>query len=330
VGAVIDLVVVEAVPLVPKPAVAGAVHRIDDLDEVFEEFRRHVLVGGLHRPVGVAGEFERHREHGVRVKRHPGRAVGLTQLAAAGNGLAPVEDADVVEAEEAAGEKVFPVGILAVDPPGEVEEQFLENTFEETPVARAARGGNLVDAPRGPGVDRRVDVAEFEFVGRDLAVGMHIPFAQKQRELLLRERGIDARHRHHVKREIPGGKPRVFPLVGHGDDVAAVEMGPVAVAAELAGRRRSRRLRIALEPVLDGKVIKLLGPQEAGIALADDVALVGRGARRNDAGVEFVRLALGAGEFAVEVGTEGERGCGGDGASWRSTVISPPAGTVRT
>jgi hypothetical protein len=43
-----------------------------------------------------------------------------------GSGWEPVEDADVVQAEKAAGEEVAAFEVLAVDPPSEVDDQFLE------------------------------------------------------------------------------------------------------------------------------------------------------------------------------------------------------------
>jgi hypothetical protein len=43
---------------------------------------------------------------------------------------AAVEDADVVEPEEAPLEDVLAETVLAVDPPGEVQEQLLEAALE--------------------------------------------------------------------------------------------------------------------------------------------------------------------------------------------------------
>jgi hypothetical protein len=40
-----------------------------------------------------------------------------------------VEDPDVVESEEAAAEDVTAFNVLAVDPPGEVEQEFLEGAL---------------------------------------------------------------------------------------------------------------------------------------------------------------------------------------------------------
>src|SRR5262249_57505447 len=90
-----------------------------------------------------------------------------------------VEDADVVETEEAAAEEVAPVDVLAVHPPGEVEDALLEHASEEMEAPLVAGRGHLVDPPRRPGVHRRIDVAEGELVGRKLPVRVHVPLAQE-------------------------------------------------------------------------------------------------------------------------------------------------------
>ena len=120
---------------------------------------------------------------------------------AVGNGWA-VEHADVVHAEEAALEDVLPVGVLVVHPPGEIDHQLVEDPFEEDEVALSvvlAAGvagrttpGLAVDlkyTPARPGVDGRVDVAEVPFVGGQLAVGVGIPFAGEQQQLIFGESG---------------------------------------------------------------------------------------------------------------------------------------------
>ena len=56
-----------------------------------------------------------------------------------GSGCAAVEDADVVEPEEAALEDVVALGVLAVDPPREVEQQLVEDALEEQRDRRAPR-----------------------------------------------------------------------------------------------------------------------------------------------------------------------------------------------
>ena len=81
------------------------------------------LVGGI-----VPRQLDRDLQHPLAVERHPRRAVGLLERAAARQRRRAVEDADVVEAEEAALEQVAAVGVLAVDPPGEVGQQPVANT----------------------------------------------------------------------------------------------------------------------------------------------------------------------------------------------------------
>ena len=58
-----------------------------------------------------------------------------------------VERADVVEAEEAALEDVVALGVLAVHPPGEVEEQLVEDALEEVEVASSRRSRRRAAPP---------------------------------------------------------------------------------------------------------------------------------------------------------------------------------------
>src|SRR4029450_4937546 len=104
---------------------------------------------------------------------------------------AAIEDADVVEAEEAALKDVHALGVLAVDPPREVEQQLMEDALEELQVAAAALLlVDLVDPPGGPGMDRRIDVAERPLVRRQLTIRVHVPLTQHQRELVLGKLGV--------------------------------------------------------------------------------------------------------------------------------------------
>ena len=105
---------------------------------------------------------------------------------------------------------------------------------------------DLVDAPRRPGVHRRIHIAERPLVRGQLPVGVHVPLAQQQHELLLREVGIDERQRHAVERQIPGRVPGILPLVRHRDDVGVVEVRPLVIAAAPALGRRRRLQRIAV------------------------------------------------------------------------------------
>ena len=81
-------------------------------------------------------------------------------------------------------------------------------------------------------MDRWVDIAEVPLVGRDLAVGVHVLFADREIELLLGEVGIDQQS-DSVEGQVPRRVPRVFPLVRHGDDVTVEHVEPLAVAGGL-------------------------------------------------------------------------------------------------
>src|SRR5579885_2225826 len=134
---------------------------------MLEELDGDVLVDGI-----VAGQLERDAEHVQAEHRHPARAVGLLEPATAGQRLGAVKRAQVVEAEHAAFKQVAAFGVLAVDPPGEVQQQLVEGALEEGAVGVAAdAAGDFVDAPDGPGVHGRVDVVEVPLVGGELPLG---------------------------------------------------------------------------------------------------------------------------------------------------------------
>ena len=105
---------------------------------MFEEFGSNVFVGGV-----FGGEFESHGEHGGAEERHPRCAVGLLERLPVGQRLRAVEDADVVETEEAAGEDLLAGDVLTVDPPGKVDDAFLEDASKEKAVALAVGSADL-------------------------------------------------------------------------------------------------------------------------------------------------------------------------------------------
>ena len=111
---------------------------------------------------------------------------------------------------------------------------------------------HVVDAPDGPGVDRRVQVGELPLVGRDLAVGVLELLEQQDPELVLGELGVDQGEADALERQVPGREPGILPLVGHRHHPQRVEVPPVLIADVLARRaaagcadcrRRARRGR---------------------------------------------------------------------------------------
>ena len=221
---------------------------------------------------------------------------------------AAVEHADVVEAEKTTLKNVSPLSVLAIHPPGEVEHQLVEDAFEEREVAGVVGIGvtalfaiHLGNAPRRPRVNGRVHVAKRPFVGGQLAVRVHIPLAGEESELVFGELGVHERKRDTVKCQIPCSIPRVFPFIGHRNDVGVVEMLPLGVATVLAFVGRWESTGIALDPLADVVIKKLLRPNHAGERLPLNVARVGIGNVLLQLAIEFIGLAQSCGEDGVEI-----------------------------
>ena len=112
--------------------ISGAVHRAGDPQKMLQVTGARILEVRV-----FLGEFECDMEHAVAEKGHPGGAVGLVEMAAGGKRGAAVEDADVIQAQEAPVEDVAPPGVLAVDPPVEVEQQLNVNVFRKVGLLRS-------------------------------------------------------------------------------------------------------------------------------------------------------------------------------------------------
>src|SRR5258705_13747741 len=85
---------------------------------------------------------------------------------------------------------------------------------------------------------RGVHVPELPLIGCELAVGVHVPFSQEYCELLFGEVRINARVRYHVKSEVPGSEPRVFPFVRHRKNILREDMEPLRISPEYPASRR--------------------------------------------------------------------------------------------
>jgi hypothetical protein len=100
--------VVEAVLLVPHSVVAGPVHRGRNVEEVFEELDDHILRG-----VVLGEEFNCQLRHVLAEECHPCCTVCLLQVASGGQRCAPIENPDVVKAEETTFEHILLKPLLA-------------------------------------------------------------------------------------------------------------------------------------------------------------------------------------------------------------------------
>src|SRR6185437_14476781 len=105
-----------------------------------------------------------------------------------------IEQADIVQPKEPALENVQSLRVFAVHPPGEVQQQLLENPLQELDIANTTVQVPivLIDVECRPCVDRRIDVAERPLIGGKLAVRMHQPDLAQQQQLRLGELRIDA------------------------------------------------------------------------------------------------------------------------------------------
>ena len=292
-------IVEEALGVVPEAVsvVPGLGHGIGDAQEVFEQLGGRILVDGV-----VLGQLQGNLQQRQTVGAHPGGAVRLVDVPAGGQHRAAVEHADVVHSQEPALEHVVALFVLAIDPPGEVQQQLVKHPFQKRAIRGAGHAAvDLVDAPRGPGVDRRVDVAERPLVGGELAVWMHVPLAGHQFQLPFGEVGIDQGQRDAMEGQIPRGVPRVLPLVGHRDDVEVGQMIPVLVASPAAAGRWRVCAGIALEPLLDVVVVELFRPQHPGERLPLHVPLVGAEPGAMHGVVELLRFVAALREGVLSV-----------------------------
>src|SRR5262245_4266686 len=100
---------------------------------------------------------------------------------------AAIEHTDVVETEKAALKHVLARAVLAVHPPGEVEQELMVNRLQELEVDLAVQNlPGTGEKQNHPGVYQRVHVAEVPLVDRDLTVGMEVVPGKHEVKLLPR------------------------------------------------------------------------------------------------------------------------------------------------
>ena len=270
---------------------AEAVHRIGNPHEMLEELEGDLFV---HRV--VFAKYQGHLQHALAVKRHPGGAVRLLQRAARGQRRAAVEDANVVETQKAAGEDVASRGVLAIDPPVEVQHQSLKRPFQKPQVRPAQLPLVLVQPERGPGVHWRIDVAEVPLVGGNLPARVEVQAPQHQQQLLLGEIEIHQRQGDRMESQVPCRIPRVLPLVRHGDHIGIEHVEPFGVAHVVARGLEQRMTLVLAQPLLQVEVVELLAPQHSRQRLAMHPTLIFVQRAGRDPLVEFV----GVGDAAFE------------------------------
>src|SRR5439155_416490 len=139
-----------------------------DIGIVLKKLRRHTFVDVI-----LLRQLQRDTHHLQAKQAHPAGGVGLLQHDAVAEMDATIDDRDVVEAEETAFKNVVALAIDLVDPPREMDEQFVETAFEERSIRlTGANAIHVVDAPHSPRVNRRIQVGELPFISGYLAIGM--------------------------------------------------------------------------------------------------------------------------------------------------------------
>ena len=79
---------------------------------------------------------------------------------------ATVEDADVVQSQETTLKDIVSLAVLAVHPPGKVEQEFVEHPLQEVTVSLPSSALlDFVHAPCSPGMNGRVYITECPLIG---------------------------------------------------------------------------------------------------------------------------------------------------------------------
>src|ERR1700693_2621805 len=97
---------------------------MSNVDEMLKEFAGDVFVSAI-----FLGKFEGDGQHVEAIHAHPAGAIGLLEMAAGGERRGAVENPYIVQAQKAALKNIGTVGIFSIHPPGEIQEQLMENFF---------------------------------------------------------------------------------------------------------------------------------------------------------------------------------------------------------
>src|SRR5262249_11817586 len=153
-------IIEEAVLLIPHPLFpTHAGHSRCDPQKMLKKLDRHILVGRVDQR-----QFRSDLKHVLREESHPFGAVRLVKIPASRQRRTTIEDADVVQTQKAAFERVSASAILAVDPPGKIQQQLLKRALEPFDVSLPfLRLFQSISEYCRPGVNRRIDIAEVPF-----------------------------------------------------------------------------------------------------------------------------------------------------------------------
>ena len=164
---------------------------------------------------------------------------------------------------------------------------------------------DLVDAAGGPGVDRRVDVGEVPLVGRELAVGVHVPLAEQQHELPLGQLGVEQASGMQWKAMSQAANQGYSHLSGHARTSRLYECRQPALrpacARPAAAGRRGRRSASARR--CSGRTAWTRAGPASACRCTSRSSSVRPG--RLDGGVERVGLGDPLARIVVEVGRSG-------------------------
>jgi hypothetical protein len=188
------------------------------------------------------------------------------------------------------------------------KSNFLKHALQKHQIACVFRIGfaslptvDLKHTKSRPRVHGRIDVAERPFVRGQLAVRVHIPFACEQEQLRFGKFGINFREADAMERQVPRGKPRIFPFVGHGNDIRIVQVFPITVATAFAFRWRGRLRWVASQPKINVVMKKLFTPNQSGESLALDEPRIDVGNFILQCGIKFVCFPFSLRKTFIEV-----------------------------
>src|SRR5262245_26130119 len=99
---------------------------------MLEKFDSQILIRGV-----LLRQFERNIEHRQTVEAHPRRTIRLVDIPARREPRAAVEQADVIQPQEAALKNIAAFGVFAIDPPGKIEQHLMKNALQENRVMLA-------------------------------------------------------------------------------------------------------------------------------------------------------------------------------------------------